>query len=309
MLTLDAHIQRKRNFFFNPGKSVTVEASLSIPAQDNETLLHIPLSDLLEHLFPLVQKVLRERSQEKKQTNFQGDVKDIRGRPEESFSQGALSLPRDLKRKKHSASEEEIFFVEGVLISHERKKSQDIDERNLGAQKKLPALKAKDVNNNGGESRVKTLSEEAQAQSSLQEEPFSYRITSCFDYFEGPHIVYRLAPHSRLAIIQQKPLADVIGLICRKTKEITVQLNEFRIGFEFFKPRFFGSSLGLAPVIQDRFYLEATSLKVRLYAYEESSKHVLPLEEYGLLAMLDTALEKSGLHVGFYRGLEQEAKK
>lgn len=265
---LSIKVSRVRTFL-GLEKTAVIDCSLDFPppAPESELPTAALTSAFINHLSGTLHEVFEVDSRGGIREPLVVD--DIRGRPRESFA-GSPAAPAE--------GEEEIFFSSGVV---------DTEAPSDGS--------AKTSTRHVVPNAAALLDPESEIE--IEETPFTLRLLSKFHTFKGrSSIQHRLRLESSGAInefVGKMPLDQIL-------QQIPVHVEQIRLGFETFKPRF-GSMIGLSPVIQNRFYLEISNERMKLHAQKDtwSSGQVAPFLDDEPFIALDQSLEQTALYTGF----------
>jgi hypothetical protein len=136
----------------------------------------------------------------------------------------------------------------------------------------------------------------------LNASPFTYALSSSFHSFsKNGSIVHNTIPSA------SGPVTPFLKELSprRISRLVPARLKHVRLGFESFRPKFWGTWLGVIPRIEGRMFLEIAEKEIHLHLEQlvERSSQVLPFEKQGLISVLDSILEDEGLFCGFTAAL------
>ena len=127
----------------------------------------------------------------------------------------------------------------------------------------------------------------------LQKSRWSYNLSTSFNSFEGSKAISHTISAGCKALPKE----------CNKLKPkhysmlLPICINEIRVGMEFFKPKFFGSSLGQTPSIFGKVYIEVSSTKISFIIRQEGiSAKSVPISDHMITKNFDLALNKTNIH-------------
>lgn len=144
---------------------------------------------------------------------------------------------------------------------------------------------------------------EASQLESAEGRGFSLRITTRFSSFAGAGGIEHKVNKTQGGPLVMLPRigADDIGSL------VPLWINAFRFGFELYEPRFFGFSLGSAPRIVRRLYLDSTISAITLFASDEalSGPAAVPFEQTREPQLILRALDESGITSGLEQAVSE----
>ena len=126
------------------------------------------------------------------------------------------------------------------------------------------------------------------------EEKFLFSLLTKFESFGKNVINYELS--SREILPKSYRPCDLQKIEEALTDEM-MKLNQLRLGFEKFRPRFLSTYTGMTPTIYGYFYLELTPSSLRISAQQQyaTTNQALPFETEGYLQTVIKALSTLGI--------------